>query len=119
MADPDTNSPADLVRLLINDPTSADNFFTNAEIAAFLALEDDSVKRAAAVALETIASNEALVSKVIRTQDLATDGPAVAAELRARAQMLREQDEESEDGFFVDVLDFNPYPTGDVHHWGP
>ena len=41
---------------------------------------------AAADALEVIAVSEVLVSKKIRTQDLQTDGPAVAAELRALAR---------------------------------
>ena len=42
--------------------------------------------RTVAAALRTIAASEVLVSKKIRTQDLQTDGPAVAAELRALAR---------------------------------
>lgn len=79
------------VRLLINDTNEDSYVFADEEIAAFLALEGDSVKLAAAQALETIADDEALTSKVIRTQDLSTDGAAVAAGLRERAQRLREQ----------------------------
>lgn len=49
------------------------------------------VKRAAADALEAIAVSEVLVSKKIRTQDLTSDGPAVAEALRKLAAGLRTQ----------------------------
>lgn len=78
------------VRLLIND-TDIDPVFSDEEIGVFLALEGDSVKLAAAQALDTIADDEALTSKVIRSQDLSTNGPSVAAGLRARAKDLRTQ----------------------------
>lgn len=79
------------VRLLISD-TDLDNLiFNDSEIAAFLALEGDNVRLAAAQALDTIASNEALVQKRIRLLDLSTDGPAVARSLRAHASELRRQ----------------------------
>ena len=64
---------------------------------------------AAADALEVIAVSEVLVSKKIRTQDLQTDGPAVAAELRAQARNHRDlarrdlDDANLFDGF--DVID--------------
>lgn len=78
------------VRLLIND-TDIDQVFANAEVDAFLAMEGQSVKLAAAQALDTIADDEALTSKVIRSQDLSTNGASVAAGLRQRAQDLRAQ----------------------------
>ena len=99
------------VRLLATDVDEDNLIFRDAEITAFLTLEGDSIRLAAAQALDTIASNEALVSKKIRTQDLATDGPAVAAELRARAAALRKQVEdgaETDDSGF-DIADFDPY----------
>jgi hypothetical protein len=81
------------VRLLINDVTTipATQMFRDDEIHTFLALEGGHVKLAAAQALDTIADNEALTSKVIRTQDLSTDGAKVADGLRKRAGALREQ----------------------------
>jgi hypothetical protein len=81
------------VRLLISDtsPASSGQIFTDAEIQAFLDLEDGGVKLAAAQALDAIASNEAMVSKRIKTLDLQTDGPAVAKSLREHASALREQ----------------------------
>jgi hypothetical protein len=51
----------------------------------------EDVRLAAAQALDTIATNEALVQKVLRTQDLQTDGAKLSAELRARAAGLRAQ----------------------------
>lgn len=96
-------SATDLVRSLINDnhedPT--DRVFTDTEIAGFLQLEGGSVKLAAAQAIDTIADNEALTSKVIRTQGgVATDGAKVADSLRKRAAALREQAEDEAGGFF-------------------
>ena len=78
------------VRLLIPDNDSDNQVFEDYEIESFIDLEA-SLKESAALALETIASNEAMVSKKFSNQDLSTDGPAVAASLLARAKGLREQ----------------------------
>jgi hypothetical protein len=98
-------------RLLIPDLDEDNLIFTDAQIAGFLSLELANVRLAAAQALDVIASNEAMISKVIRTQDLTTDGTKVAAELRARATGLREQAAEgygdTTGGF--DIADFDPY----------
>lgn len=85
----DVTTPLGQVRLLINDTTDSP-VFSDPEIAAFLLLEGQNVKLAAAQALDTIADDEALTSKVIRTQDLSTDGASVAEGLRQRAQQLRD-----------------------------
>lgn len=81
------------VRLLINDTdtaTVANQIFDDASIDAFLALSDDEeVKLAAALALDTIASNQAYLQKKVKLGDIATDGPAVAAALRQHAATLR------------------------------
>ncbi|MEV6036029.1 hypothetical protein AB0L65_33080 [Nonomuraea sp. NPDC052116] len=98
------------VRLLIPDTDEANLLLTDEQVTAFLALEG-SVKLAAAQALDTIASSEAMVSKVIRTQDVSTDGAKVAAELRARAAELRRQVDEGvgDDSVGFDVVDFDPH----------
>lgn len=101
----------DQVRVLINDYHPDDvgaGVFTTVEIQTFLDLEGGSVKRAAAQACDVIADNEALVSKVIRTQTgLSTDGAKVADSLRKRAAALREQaaTDDDADGYF-EVVDF-------------
>lgn len=100
------------VRLLINDTDRSNRFFATTEIDDFLTLTGGSVRRAAAMALDTIAANEALVSKKIRTQDLSTDGPAVAEALRKLAAELRRQEDAAEgdaeaSGF--EIVEFDPY----------
>lgn len=123
MADPTyTFTPADdagVVRMLINDVV-APWIFSDEEIAAFLALEGGSVKRAAAQAIDTNADNEALASKVLRTQDLSTDGAKVADALRKRAAALREQ-ADAEDGDYFEIIDLSdgdgPELTGRPWPW--
>ena len=82
------------VRLLIGDTEK--DIFEDEELTQFLNLNQESVKRAAADALDTIASSEALLSKKITTQDRSTDGPAVADALRRHAEALRRQAQEEE-----------------------
>jgi hypothetical protein len=84
----DPTTDAGLVRLRINDRDAV--IFSDDEISAFLTVEDG-WRRAAALALETIASSEALILKVVTTLDLQTDGAKLGAELRAQAKELRRQ----------------------------
>jgi hypothetical protein len=101
------------VRLLISDTDTANRIFSTLELADFLSMNGDSVRRAAAQALDTLAANEAMVSKKIRTQDLSTDGPAVAEALRKQAAELRRQADQGEgdaDSTGFEIAEFNPYP---------
>ncbi len=93
-----TGATTDLskVRRRISDTDSANPIFTDEEINGFFASEgnyDGSTnwKRAAAMALETMATSEAYVQKVMRLMDIQTNGAAVAASLRADAVLLRTQ----------------------------
>lgn len=107
----DFTTPGGQVRLLLNDTREAAPVFSDAEVDAFLTLEGGSVKRAAAQALDVIADDEALTSKVIRTQDLSTDGAKVAESLRKRAVSLRAQagdDADDEAGVFFDIVPVHP-----------
>lgn len=113
----DPTTSVGMVRLLATDVDPAAPLLTDDDILALLALERG-VKRAAAAALEMIARSEALISKKISTQDLSTDGPAVAAELRASAKALREQAQKDEDDvvdgagvWAISVADFDPNAT--------
>lgn len=113
----DYTTAAGRVRLLLNDVDETALVFTNDEIAAFLALEGENVKRAAAQAIDTNADNEALASKVLRSQDVQTDGAKVADALRKRAAALRAQadreDADGDDGAvveFVDMIGCRPGP---------
>lgn len=76
------------VRLLISD-TGPDEVFSDPEITAFLTMCGQSVKMAAARALDTVAADEALTSKVISANGLSTNGPATADALRQLAASLR------------------------------
>lgn len=101
------------VRLLIADTSTASRIFSTKQIAAFLRMNRENVRRAAAQALDVMAANEAMVSKVIRTQDLSTDGAKVADSLRKQAAELRRQEDQGENetetsGF--EVVEFEPYP---------
>lgn len=87
----DLNNSIGKVRLLIPDTQEATAVFSDEEITAFLALESASVRRATALALETIASNEALTLKVVRLLDVQTDGAKLADSLLKRAATLRQQ----------------------------
>lgn len=112
----DPTTDAGKVRLLISDVDPADEIFDDDEIAAFLALEGDNVRLAAAQALDTIASNEALVAKKQRTLDLDTDGPAVAKALREHAAQLRAQAIDGADGggdFEIAELVVDPFTARD------
>lgn len=113
----DPTTPTGQVRLLINDTQEPPaQVFTDPEITAFLLLEDSNVKRAAAQAVDTIADDEALTSKVIKDHDLATDGAAVADALRKRAAVLRAQadrdDQKTDTESYFEVIPLNTPLSG-------
>jgi hypothetical protein len=105
----DPATPVGMVRLLIPDRDEDNTLFTDAEVTGFLALEGAAVKRAAAAAIEVVASNEVMVGKVIRSQDLSTDGAKVSDALLKRAAELRRQaDEDDPDtSGSLDIIDFS------------
>ena len=84
-------TPIGKVRLNCQD-TKVDNaIFEDDEIQAFLDQNNQSIFLAAADALDTIASNQSYVLKVISNNGLSTNGPAVASDLRMHARTLREK----------------------------
>lgn len=119
----DYTSPVGQVRLLIADLDEAAPTLSDTQLLGYLRLHGHTdpvadaspqvLRRAAADALDAIATSEALVGKVIKTQDVSTDGTKVAAALRAQAATLRQQadDEDAlDDGGFIEVAEFTPYP---------
>jgi hypothetical protein len=119
---PDYATALGQVRLLIpdteqlenpSDPTAdAEYIFDDHQIQAFLALYLNNVKRAAAQAKLVLATSETLISKVIRTDDLQTDGAKLGQELRAQAKDLRDQANEEElyDAYEeFEIVDFNRF----------
>lgn len=78
-----------------------------------IAMGEGSAKiyRAAASALRALAISEGLIQKVIRTEDLQTDGAKLASAFLAGAKQLEDQargaDEEAE---IMMIVDFQPVP---------
>lgn len=103
------STDAGKIRLLLPDNNASNYVFEDDEIDAFLSLEYSNVRRAAALALETIASNEAYVLKVIKLLDLQTDGAKTSDALLKRAKLLRDQADRAdaaEDGGAWDIAEW-------------
>lgn len=82
------------IRALIQDPDALQ--LSDSDLDVFFSLEGGTTafgieKLTAALSLESIASNMALILKRTKTLSLETDGPALSKELRARAADLRAQ----------------------------
>lgn len=118
MATPET---IQMVRDLIPDIEEVDwedngspsTLFTDAQITTYLFVNDENIKRAAAQACRALAVSEALISKVIKTEDLQTDGAKVANALLVAARDLEQsadRDDEREDGSAFDVIPYYPRP---------
>jgi hypothetical protein len=120
---PDYSTAIGQVRLLIpdtdqlsnpaNPSASAEYIFNDSQIQAFLSLYGTNVKRAAAQAKLVLATSEALINKVIRTGDYATDGAKLGAELRAQAADLRTEadKDDSEDSYEeISIVSLNIKP---------
>jgi hypothetical protein len=103
------------------DPSlPAEYYFSDDFLGGYLAINAGNLKLAAADVLLALATNESMVSKKIRKENLQTDGPAVTNALRLVAQDLRSQgkaDQEirdAADGTFL-VVDFaDPVTPYDV-----
>lgn len=102
----DFQDPIGRIRLLIADFDEQNLIFQDDHLQAYLELNSASIHRAAADALDAMATSEVLLSRKIRAQDVQTDGPAVAAELRKQAVALRDKadDVESADTSFFEII---------------
>lgn len=112
------------LRLLTSDADETRQILTDDEMGGFLGLYGlteysttaarATLKRVAADVLDAMATSEALVSKVIRSQDLQTDGAKVADALRKHAQTLRAQadaDDTDDGAAAFEVAEFTPWPV--------
>ena len=71
--------------------------------------------RAAASAIRALAVSEGLIQKVIRTEDLQTDGAKLASALLAAAKQLEDRaDAADEDDEILMVVDFQPLPQDNL-----
>ncbi|RAX50865.1 hypothetical protein DQ353_00230 [Arthrobacter sp. AQ5-05] len=124
----DYTTPVGQTRLLIAD-LGDPPLMSDPVLEGYLSLHDydgtpesitrPGIWRAAADALDAIATSEVLTSKKIRTQDLSTDGPAVAAELRKQAATLRgkaDQADAEADSFF-EIIPFCGSRSAEAEEW--
>lgn len=105
--DPTTNIGR--VRRTLPDKDMDEAFWSDEEIDSFLVDEGNDWRLATALALETIASDELLVIKSIRIQNIETNADRYANVLLKRAASLREQavaaDAASSDAFdFAEII---------------
>ena len=100
------------VRLLIPDNEAVfdgEYMFTDTEIEAYLEVANQNILRAASYALLAVASSEAIISKIIKTQDLSTNGAAVADALRLTAKQLADRADKEDElagEFYLNVVDY-------------
>jgi len=117
----DYNSPLGQVRLLTADLDPTAPLIADDVLQGYLALQEGNVHRAAADVLDAMATSEVLLSKKIRSQDLQTDGPAVAAELRKQAVALRARadaiDAQADAGYFEFIPQVDLYAEATERPW--
>lgn len=104
----------ELVRLLIPDIDISNQIFSDSQIEGYLQLANDNVKRAAAYAIRAVANDEALLFKVIKTDDQSINAASVARALLATAQQYtNEADREEEDSSesYFEIIDYCPTNT--------
>lgn len=99
------------------DDASPSTLFEDAVIETYLAVNDDNIKRAAAQACRALAVSEALIGKVIKTEDLQTDSAKLGRMLLEAARDLEDsadRDEERDNWGAFEVVPFRPTPP----NWG-
>jgi hypothetical protein len=94
------------VRMLIPDRVEENAVFSDEELQAYLNMNDSNMRRAAAEALETIASDEAMTLKVITTLDISTNGASTSDAILRRAALLRQQAEDADAGEEGGMFDY-------------
>lgn len=97
----DPTTTAGKVRLLCTDKDDTNQIFTDGEIAAFLAMNGNDYRLAAAQAIDQIASSQVLILKYISANGLTTNGKAVAEALHLQAESLRQQ---ADDGIAITAI---------------
>lgn len=101
----DYSTPLGQVRLLTADIDEASFLVSDSAIQGYLNMNRGPFRAAASV-LDAMATSEVLLAKVIKTQDVATDGAKVAAELRAQAAALRARADEEDAHLAGDAENF-------------
>jgi hypothetical protein len=126
---PDYTTDVGRLRVLINDTEQHPEYATGTDTTAYLFSDDqlgvylsvfETIYFAAAACIDMLATNEALVSKKIKTEDLQTDGASVANALRLHAQALRTEGQRLLDqDIAVEISDFQiAHPWWEVPVFG-
>lgn len=102
------------LRLLTTDRDTNNPIYQDADYDAFLALENNVTKLAAALALESIAVDQVLVLKVMTTLGLQTRGDLVSKALLDRAQALRDSVNDVGDLWDYAEFDLTPWQTREI-----
>lgn len=106
------STPIEQMRVLIPDNEEVfdgDYLFTDDELDTYLTISSGNVLRAAAWAMIALGNSEAMISKVIRTQDLSTNGAVLADSYRRNAQVLLDRadaEDKKADSFYMDIVDY-------------
>lgn len=105
----------DVEQVDYSDSGISEYMFSDAHLRGLytIAMGDGSARiyRAAASALRALAVSEGLIQKVIRTEDLQTDGAKLASALLAGAKQLDDRaDAAEEDAETMMIVDFQPLP---------
>jgi hypothetical protein len=110
------------IRVLIPDTDAIygvnedEYLFTDENYTSFFSVGEGSVLRAAGYAMIAIGNSEAMISKVIISQDLETDGAKAQKEWReaGRALLARADKGDADSEVIFDLIDFRegwmPYP---------
>lgn len=117
---PQLDTPVGQIRSLIpdvellEDPTDLSAppkyIFSDAMLQSYLVIARNNVFRAAAIAVNTLATSEALILKVLTSDDRQTDGAKLAEALGARARWLNAQaDDEEEEEALYEAFAIYPY----------
>lgn len=119
---PDFSTPTGQTRALLGD-TDAINvvagvgeyvWYGDDALGGLLTVYGGNVRRAAAQALRTVASSQALLLKKWSSDDLSVDGPAIAEALRKLAKDLDDQADTEEAN--VDIFEISHFPNHGALH---
>ena len=120
----DPNTPIGQVRLLVGDTVQDDGeyIFSDDFLGGYLIVNSGNVRYAAADALDVLATNEAYISKKIRTESIQTDGASVANAIRLHATSLRararQEVEEIDAAGSIEIVDFqDPFSRWDCFEY--
>lgn len=110
--------PKDLVRTLIPDtePVFGDAkdeyLFPDEQINNLLEIAGGNVLRAAGLAMIAVGNSEALISKVIKTQDLSTDGSKLQDKWRESGEALLRRAYKEDEGKALDYFEIIDFQEG-------